>query len=271
MELFHSAAGFPLPINEITYRFNQTRMFCDPQSSFHERMHSHKGWEIYVHCGGRVAYSIGGEIYALEAGDVIVCRPGDLHNAVYEAATVHEYKCLWISVGPDSEQGRLLEGAMTRHKYTPDPQISRQIDAAFSALFESSPSEQRRLVLRIVALIQGSGAVKGTPLYGPPRQLKNVIAYIDENYCSIASMAELAENNYISLPTLNRLFKKYMGITPNDYLNLKRITRGRALLEEGLSVTDVAVQLGYSSCSYFIRLFKEQYGMTPYKYKNRLS
>ena len=271
MDIFHSTASFALLADEIEYRFYQARTYGGPSCGFYEKVHSHNAWEIYVHDGGKVSYSIDGELLPLERGDVVICRPGELHNCVYSSDTVHEYRCLWISVDPLTEQGRLISSSVAKRKYSPEPAVSRQIDAAYSALYESPINEQRRLILRLIALIQGSEAAKSTPLHGPSRQLKNVIAYIDENYSAIGSMAEVAEKNYISLPTLNRTFRKYMGITPNDYLNLKRITKARALLDEGLSVTDTAVQLGYSSCSYFIRLFKEQYGMTPYKYKNRLS
>lgn len=45
------------------------------------------------------------------------------------------------------------------------------------------------------------------------------------------------------------------------------INRAIELIEEGRSIKDTAEMLGYSSSQYFIMVFKETYGVTPYQYK----
>ena len=45
------------------------------------------------------------------------------------------------------------------------------------------------------------------------------------------------------------------------------MTLAKQLLEEGYSVADTCHELGYTDCSYFIRVFKRHMGMTPLKYR----
>ena len=91
--------------------------------------------------------------------------------------------------------------------------------------------------------------------------------YISRNFAEIKSLDEIAESCYISVPTVNRLFKKHLNTTPNEFLNMTKLAKAKELLDGGSTVTDSCVQAGFSSCSYFISLFKKQYGTTPNKYK----
>ena len=101
------------------------------------------------------------------------------------------------------------------------------------------------------------------------RKSNALIEYIDKNFSEIKSIADVAEKCYISIPTINRLFKKHLNTTPNDFLNLTKLAKAKKLLDDGFSVTDSCVQAGFSNCSYFISLFKKQYGTTPHRYKGQ--
>jgi AraC-like DNA-binding protein len=57
-------------------------------------------------------------------------------------------------------------------------------------------------------------------------------------------------------------------MSPIEYINQERVKRAcRLLTDEHLNVTDVSFELGYSSLSYFIKLFKEHTGTTPKQYQ----
>lgn len=69
---------------------------------------------------------------------------------------------------------------------------------------------------------------------------------------------------------VSHLFKKKTGKSIRAYSNdLKLIEAQRLLSTSPLSVTEIAFELGFDDTSYFVRLFKEKYGETPYKYKKR--
>lgn len=68
---------------------------------------------------------------------------------------------------------------------------------------------------------------------------------------------------------LVRSFRKRVGITPHAYLMQARIERSRILLRAGTSISDVALQTGFTDQSHFTRQFKKFTGVTPGRYHGR--
>jgi Signal transduction histidine kinase len=66
----------------------------------------------------------------------------------------------------------------------------------------------------------------------------------------------------------NRI-KEITGMTPNDYLLLLKMNKGRILLQEGngLTIAEIAYQLGFRNPAYFSKCFKKQFGITPQNIK----
>ena len=94
-------------------------------------------------------------------------------------------------------------------------------------------------------------------------------AYALENYSMDITVRELAESvffmnqNYIS-----HLFAEKKGISFSAFLRQVRISHAKELLkEEKWSVTEVAAMVGYNDTSQFIRIFRQEVGVTPKKYR----
>lgn len=90
-------------------------------------------------------------------------------------------------------------------------------------------------------------------------------ARIEEPFDLDACARQLA----LSRRQIERLFNRYMGVTPVRYMNDLRLQRGRALLAEtDMSVTEVAVACGYASSSHFSKSFRVKYGISPYRFSH---
>ena len=59
-----------------------------------------------------------------------------------------------------------------------------------------------------------------------------------------------------------------MHLSPKEFLEAKKLSYAKALLESGKSVTDVYTQVGFGDCSHFIAVFKKRFGETPFRYKS---
>lgn len=68
---------------------------------------------------------------------------------------------------------------------------------------------------------------------------------------------------------LSRTFRQLMGKGYTEYIKEKKLNRALELISQDYSMKDIAYRLGYSSPQYFIKIFKETYGITPYQYKKR--
>lgn len=105
----------------------------------------------------------------------------------------------------------------------------------------------------------------------PKRQGRNrmfsILQYIEENYKS-GSLAELAEIYGQSVTGMSRFIKKETGMTFKDLVMQKRLNQAAFLLgNTKLTVEEIIAAVGYDNSSYFHRIFREKYGLTPRKYR----
>jgi AraC-like DNA-binding protein len=75
----------------------------------------------------------------------------------------------------------------------------------------------------------------------------------------------------ISKSYLSPYFKKEIGQTIIQYVNERKINRAKYLLDNtDKTVGDIVVEIGYIDISSFVKKFREQVGISPAKYRNRL-
>lgn len=102
-----------------------------------------------------------------------------------------------------------------------------------------------------------------------PQHISRAVNYMDKNYANMIGQAELAAMLGISKYQFIRTFSKHMGVTPNDYLNRKKIEKSLTLLlSTDASLEQIAQSVGYSSASYYIRVFRRLIGQTPASFRN---
>lgn len=267
MDLFPSPSNFPISSSEIKYRYYEMKSLCNSEDPFYEKTHFHSVYEFYINVEGNLSFLVGNQIHAIDKGDIIVCRPGELHNCIYNGSTIHKYRCLWIYFEPGSEYEKYLHDANFKQKYSFDQKTNEKINLLFSTFAECPLTEQKIRLHAFLSLLFENENIAEQSLAPVPKHLKNAIEYISKNYAEIKSISDVADHCYISIPTINRLFRKYLSTTPSDFINVAKLSVAKQLLEDGYSVTDACIQSGFSNCSYFITLFRKQYGTTPHKYK----
>ncbi len=97
-----------------------------------------------------------------------------------------------------------------------------------------------------------------------------ILKFIRENINHKISVNDLASLSYLSEDHFIRLFKKEMGTTPVEYINIKKVETAQLMLViNDIPVKDVACALSFDNISYFNRLFKQVTGETPTQYRER--
>ncbi|MFN8206566.1 MAG: AraC family transcriptional regulator [Bacteroidales bacterium] len=95
-----------------------------------------------------------------------------------------------------------------------------------------------------------------------------VTSYIQGNLDKKLSLNELASLIYLNPEYFSRLFKQVMGVKPNEYITRKRIEKAQVLLiTSGLSLAEIAVQVGIPNISYFFTCFKKHTQVSPEEFK----
>lgn len=109
---------------------------------------------------------------------------------------------------------------------------------------------------------------EGPPLPTPHRAISELIDQIHENLDQAISVEELAQQAKMSVSSLERRFKKYLGTTPKRYLVHARIASAcDRLLNTGLSIGQIASSLGYQEHASFTRAFNSVMHMSPSDYR----
>ena len=102
-------------------------------------------------------------------------------------------------------------------------------------------------------------------------RMKQVLRYIHEHIADKIDVEDLANLASFTKTYFIRLFKQEFGLSPVQYINLKKVERAQLLLyTTDCSVKEVAYKLGFSDHSYFIRLFHKVAGITPQEYRRQL-
>lgn len=100
--------------------------------------------------------------------------------------------------------------------------------------------------------------------------ISEALTYIHAHLTENPSLESIAEHCGLSPSRFNEAFKEQMGITPHAYITNLKIDTAKILLKNPEnSVTDVAMQLNFSSGNHFSAVFKRYTGRTPSQYRCR--
>lgn len=162
-----------------------------------------------------------------------------------------------------------------------DPATSRLLDLLNSNKSGLDPSSRALLThavdLLCTHLARGHAAPVGmTPLTSPRRgladwQIRRVTAYMREHLDRQISLREMADLLKLSRHHFCTAFRMATGYTPFEWLTHQRVALAKEMLASlHLSVTEIALSVGYENPSAFTASFRRTTGMTPSDYRRQL-
>ena len=260
--------------------FSHKKTYADKENlSFH----LHDELEIYVYVSGDVDFIIGDSYKTLKHGDILFTFPNELHRPVIKSGA--EYERFFITIPADAfDSFDLCErspiACFLDAKATDTRAIELNDEEKMSFLRTltkiseciSDGTENRYLAysyfLRALYILNTAKSVSLPADTNLPPILRDVLAYISENYAELNTVSEIAKHFHVSPSYLSSLFSKYMKVGMKQYLQYRKISGAKTMLASGASVTDVCFECGFNSCSHFISVFREATGMTPNKYRS---
>jgi two-component system response regulator YesN len=98
---------------------------------------------------------------------------------------------------------------------------------------------------------------------GNKEVVHKIASLVDTRLNETISLQEIAERLYMNASYLSRLFKQEMGESFTSYVTKRKMEKAREWLVQGEKSTVVADRLGYNDDSYFTKVFRKYWGVSP--------
>lgn len=233
------------------------------QPDLHFAPHWHEAWSVGAIVQGICRFACEGQACEAHPGDVIVMRPFAVHTASvspqrFEMVMAY-LPVAWVSQLMAWPQGQTPAAvSVVRH----DPALAQ-------ALASAARGQQAQALARAAAqaLRQAMQAEAGfAPPAAMPARVRALCEALQSDEAAATDLALLARRSGLSREHLHRLFRKTIGLTPQEYARLSRIARAKRLLLQGAALSDAAHQCGFADQAHFSRWFKRYFGVTPAAY-----
>lgn len=111
--------------------------------------------------------------------------------------------------------------------------------------------------------ILNTNEIKPEESFGNKNNIRNIILYINDHITQPLDLEYIASRFFMSKYHLCHIFKKYTGVTVNQYITIKRIAIVKELYDQGKSLTYASSEAGFKSYSSFYRAYLKESGMSP--------
>ena len=229
--------------------------------------HSHSIYEIIFFEGGDADYVVEGRRYRLRKNDLVFTRPGTYHyievrsnveysrfNVAFDPAAVGES---FLALVPENtEVVNCTESGIIAENFRRMDRYSRECsEVDFCALLSG-------LIREILYnLSVASSDSVHIPDVSPI--ISRAVEYVGENLFSMKSIREICEALSLSEPYLFKLFKSQLGISPKQYVNLKRMQHARELIRRGARPFEIYSDCGFETYVGFYKQYVKTFGHSP--------
>lgn len=247
--------------------------------------HLHNEYEVLWVFEGRKDFLVGENRYCLKAGDIIFLGSRVPHEVIaYQG-------CCDLFVQFESEQypgeefrmgtylSRFLDaGGAGVRVFHPGEVMYEELRDVLQRIAEEErdkkPSYEIYLkgyVYQLLAILSRNGLVSDPAQVFDIKSVKRllpVLTYLDEHYHEQISLEELGEIMNLNPSYFCRLFQKAANTSVMQYLNFVRVCKAeRMLRKSGKSISQIAIDCGFSSVAYFNRVFRKYRNCTPSFYR----
>lgn len=256
-------------------------------------MHWHEEMEMTYITKGCCLYEIELESYLLEEGDLLFIQPCHLHTIKYTGTVPAVTQSFVFQLGMlqsfQTDASSIKFFMPLTHNEVYMKRIIKPEDIQYQplkrAFFELTDTYEKKpfgyelkikaLLFHIFYLLFSNGYIhkkKELSLkQSATEKIKMVLTHIQTNYARPLSVAELAAVCDFSEYHFMRFFKKHVGITCIEYINNYRLDVASRMLEKSdIPVLNIALDVGFTNISYFNKLFKQKFQVTPSVYRKEV-
>lgn len=264
--------------------------------AFQFPVHWHEEIEIIYVEEGKLHVKIGEQDMDGEAGDLFFVNPRELHLMSSPDGKVKYYTLLFpiefISFQSlDELEANLLAPIRSNQLMLPEQLTDEELKKKVREIVVKMIADNREIhhldikeiglsshhlqtriyLLQILQMLYEAGVLTKAETAGNSNMQKELLGYIQNHYTEKITLSMLAEEFHLSEKYVSRYFVEHFYLPFSNYVVHLRLTHAKQLLETTEeSITEIALQSGFSNVSYFIRAFKNAYDKSPLKYRKEI-
>lgn len=280
---YFGLSGFPLAVRRVRTDAENTPSHPHDLT---EVEHSHDFFELVIVTRGSAMHLLEGKEFPVAAGDIFLLQ-GQQRHYFYNRENLDLINIMYdpkkIAL-PENELRRMpgycamfmLEpNYRHQHRFASRLHLDRVPLAHVERLAEEMEQEasakhpgyevllRAKLLELLTYLSRAYTSAKSVEAHALLR-VGNVIGALENEYAKDWKLEDLTETAHMSRSNLMRIFRKATGHTPIEYLIRIRIQKAMELLcNTDLTITEIAMEIGFNDSNYFTRQFKRIIGKSP--------
>ncbi len=281
-----SSTSSPIEVYQFGSYYELYVQYCKRSSPFTmPSEHYHDFFEVYYLLSGKRTYFIHDRSYSVEPGDLVFIHKHELHKTMQVEDAAHERMLIHFStetltqispsltsflLSPFEQKSHVIR--MPKHDQLVIDQKVRQIlleiqkqKRGYELITKQNVVELLLHTARYLQTNEPPPLHHASPIHS---KISEIVHYINKNFAEQLQLEALSQQFYISPYYLSRKFKEITGFSFSDYVMLTRIKEAQRLLRNSkISITEIAVIVGYDNFSHFGKMFKKITQLSPREYR----
>lgn len=244
-------------------------------------LHYHEYYEIFLTMDDNIIHIVNDVRQKLKKGTLVFIRPSDRHVFEYSDTTFS-----FVNLTFDTETAELLfaylsEGfeykRLTECLLPPEVILNeKECENLFKKLLSLNAIEwndtiKLKMHMRIIlfdVFVKYFSKYEENKEIQLPKWLEDALGEMRKSENFIEGMAKITELCGKTPEHISRTMKKYMNMTPTEYINDLRINyAANRLINSGSSITEICYECGFMNISWFYSCFKKRYNMSPKEFR----
>ena len=248
--------------------FTKNAVFAIERSSRLSPLHWHEAIEFVYVLGGSLRFSLNSHTFIARSGDLVIVNSAMVHSF----SPTDEGADYYFLVADDKFfRTNDLYGESTVFDHLVSTDEAKRLFGEI--INEAQRGDEYSDIATLSTLMSlfiylnrhhASGAEKA---HQPDKKkivmVRGALLYIQEHYKEKLTVGKIAEALHFSKSYLSHAFKEITHTSLISYINLLRCQNARAMMLDGSSIAEAALECGFSELSYFTRVFKKTLGTLP--------
>lgn len=228
--------------------------------------------EICYYDKGSQYFEVGGEHYLVKGGDIFIHYPGEVHGSGGHPEEKGVLYWLIIKLKPGSSDNLALLCknliAVNKRHFKGGKGLKKKLEDIYQIVDRKEPQHMKKIRISLAVqsfILSTLDCMEDDKHETDNLRLLRVMNYIDNNITRQISITQLAKEVHLSESRFKNFFKEVTGFTPGDYIQRKKVEFALERINDdpGISFSDLAYELEFSSPQYFSTVIKKYTGKSP--------